>query len=75
MLTVARDWAARLGRAAPWPDDLDAWIAMCHDAGQDRSAQILLRYEAGDWNALHRDACSGRWCSPAGRGRPRRAGH
>jgi hypothetical protein len=55
LLTIARGWAARLGRAAPWPDDLDAWIAMCHDAGQDRSAQILLRYEAGDWNALHRD--------------------
>ncbi len=28
---------------------------MCHEAGQDRSAQILLRYGPGDWNALHRD--------------------
>ena len=28
---------------------------MCHRAGQGRSAQILLRYRAGDWNALHRD--------------------
>ncbi|MEV0502909.1 2OG-Fe(II) oxygenase, partial [Streptomyces spectabilis] len=24
-------------------------------AGQSRSSQILLRYETGDWNALHRD--------------------
>ncbi|MEV4742289.1 2OG-Fe(II) oxygenase [Streptomyces sp. NPDC049555] len=55
LLAVARDWAERLGRPAPWPDDLDAWLAMCHGAGQERSAQILLRYEAGDWNALHRD--------------------
>lgn len=55
LLTVARDWAARLGRPAPWPDDLGDWTAMCHDAGQDRSAQILLRYGEGDWNALHRD--------------------
>ncbi|MFE7316943.1 2OG-Fe(II) oxygenase [Streptomyces sp. NPDC057555] len=55
LLTVARDWSARLGRPAPWPDDLDAWLAQCHEAGQDRSAQILLRYETGDWNALHRD--------------------
>ncbi|MCX5409717.1 2OG-Fe(II) oxygenase [Streptomyces sp. NBC_00335] len=55
LLTIARDWAARLGRPAPWPDSLDEWIAMCHAAGQDRSAQILLRYEEGDWNALHRD--------------------
>lgn len=55
LLTIARDWAARLGRPAPWPDSLDEWIAMCHAAGQDRSAQILLRYDEGDWNALHRD--------------------
>ncbi|WP_066947842.1 2OG-Fe(II) oxygenase [Streptomyces lushanensis] len=55
LLAVARDWADRLGRPAPWPDDLQEWLAMCHEAGQDRSAQILLRYEEGDWNALHRD--------------------
>lgn len=28
---------------------------MCHEAGQRKSSQILLRYGAGDWNALHRD--------------------
>lgn len=28
---------------------------MCHAAGQAKSAQILLRYGPGDWNALHRD--------------------
>ncbi|GGS08029.1 prolyl 4-hydroxylase [Streptomyces aureoverticillatus] len=55
LLPVARDWAARLGRPAPWPDTLDAWIDQCHAAGQSKSSQILLRYESGDWNALHRD--------------------
>ncbi|MFE6402273.1 2OG-Fe(II) oxygenase [Streptomyces alboflavus] len=55
LLAVARDWAARLGRPAPWPDALDAWIEQCHAAGQAKSSQILLRYEGGDWNALHRD--------------------
>ncbi len=55
LLPVARDWAARLGQPAPWPDDLGEWLRMCHEAGQTRSAQILLRYGAGDWNALHRD--------------------
>ncbi|WP_330301398.1 2OG-Fe(II) oxygenase [Streptomyces sp. NBC_00503] len=55
LVGIARDWAERLGRPAPWPDSLDEWLEMCHRAGQDRSAQILLRYGAGDWNALHRD--------------------
>ncbi|MCX4885803.1 MULTISPECIES: 2OG-Fe(II) oxygenase [unclassified Streptomyces] len=55
LLPVARDWAARLDRPAPWPDSLQEWLEACHAAGQDRSAQILLRYGQGDWNALHRD--------------------
>lgn len=55
LLPVARDWAGKLGKEAPWPDTLDGWLTMCHEAGQTKSAQILLRYGAGDWNALHRD--------------------
>ena len=55
LLPIARDWAARLGRPAPWPDRLDDWLEACHRAGQARPTPILLRYQAGDWNALHRD--------------------
>jgi uncharacterized protein len=55
LVPIARDWWAKLGRPAPWPDTLDEWLRMCHDAGQDRPTAILLRYRAGDWNALHRD--------------------
>ena len=55
LLPVARAWADRLGRPAPWPDDLDDWLARCHDAGQTRSTPLLLDYGPGDWNALHRD--------------------
>ncbi|MFJ8477047.1 2OG-Fe(II) oxygenase [Kitasatospora sp. NPDC094011] len=55
LLTVARGWAAKLGRPAPWPDSLDEWLERCHAAGQAKSSQILLRYGPGDWNALHRD--------------------
>ena len=55
LLPIARDWQAKLGRPAPWPDTLDEWLRMCHDAGQRKPTAILLRYQAGDWNALHRD--------------------
>ncbi|MFE7540692.1 2OG-Fe(II) oxygenase [Streptomyces platensis] len=55
LLEIARDWADKLGRPAPWPDTLEEWLTMCHEAGQTKSSQILLRYGPGDWNALHRD--------------------
>lgn len=55
LLPIARDWAERLGRPAPWPDDFDEWLDACHAAGQTRPTPLLLRYGPGDWNALHRD--------------------
>ncbi|WP_181768410.1 2OG-Fe(II) oxygenase [Streptomyces albidus (ex Kaewkla and Franco 2022)] len=55
LLPVARDWYAKLGREAEWPETLAEWLAVCHEAGQRRPTPILLRYEQGDWNALHRD--------------------
>ena len=55
LLPIARDWAARLRRPAPWPDRLDDWLEQCHAAGQTRSTPLMLRYGPGDWNALHRD--------------------
>ncbi|TWS23287.1 proline hydroxylase [Tsukamurella sputi] len=55
LLPIARRWWERLGRESPWPDDLDEWLSMCHAAGQRKSTAILLKYGAGDWNALHRD--------------------
>ena len=55
LLPIARDWAARHDRPAPWPDDFEAWIDRCHEAGQVRPTPLLLHYGPGDWNALHRD--------------------
>jgi hypothetical protein len=55
LLPIARDWAERLGKPAPWPDDFAEWLDMCHEAGQTKPTPILLRYQEGDWNALHRD--------------------
>ena len=55
LLDVARTWYERLGRPAPWPDDLADWLDACHRNGQERPTPLLLRYGPGDWNALHRD--------------------
>jgi hypothetical protein len=55
LLPIAQDWSAKLRRPAPWPDTLDEWLRMCHEAGQTKPTPILLRYRADDWNALHRD--------------------
>jgi hypothetical protein len=55
LLPIARDWWHKLGRDPEWPDELDDWLEVCHRAGQRRPTPILLRYQAGDWNALHRD--------------------
>jgi hypothetical protein len=55
LLPIARDWWAKLGRPAPWPDSLDEWLDMCHRAGQPKPTAILFRYGEKDWNALHRD--------------------
>lgn len=55
LLPIARDWWSKLGREAIWPDTLNAWLDMCHKAGQDKSTAILLKYGEKDWNALHRD--------------------
>jgi uncharacterized protein len=55
LLPIAREWAARLGRPSPWPEELGDWLAQCHAAGQARPTPLMLRYAKGDWNALHRD--------------------
>jgi hypothetical protein len=55
LLPIARDWYDQLGRPARWPDSLDAWLDICHAAGQTKPTPLLLSYGPGDWNALHRD--------------------
>ncbi|OWY61459.1 proline hydroxylase, partial [cyanobacterium TDX16] len=55
LLPIAREWAERLGQDVPWPDQLGDWLDRCHRAGQTRPTPLMLRYGAGDWNALHRD--------------------
>ncbi len=56
LAATARDWARRLHRdPEQFPPTLREFLARCDDAGQRRPTPLLLRYSAGDWNALHQD--------------------
>ena len=52
---VANDWNEKLGLTLRYPADLDTWLNTCHKAGQNRATPLILKYDAGDWNALHQD--------------------
>jgi hypothetical protein len=52
---IANRWCERLGEAGRFPPALDDWLAACRAAGQTRPTPLLLHYEAGDYNCLHRD--------------------
>lgn len=51
---IANAWATRL-RTREYPPALDEFLAECHAAGQTKPTPLLLRYRAGDHNALHQD--------------------
>jgi hypothetical protein len=52
---TANRWRERLREAADLPPALAGYLERCHAAGQARPTPLLLRYEAGGYNRLHRD--------------------
>jgi hypothetical protein len=55
LVPAANAWSARLGSKVRFPPALGLMLDLCHDAGQARPTALLLRYHAGDYNALHQD--------------------
>jgi hypothetical protein len=52
---VANAWAKALAGDACYPPALAEFVAHCHANGQMRPTPLMLRYRAGDHNALHQD--------------------
>jgi hypothetical protein len=44
-----------LGRRERFPASLGAFLRHCAERGQEQPTPLLLRYEAGGYNCLHRD--------------------
>jgi uncharacterized protein len=55
LAAIANGWAERLGEPRRFPISLDAWLALCHAAGQQRPTPLILKYGPGDYNCLHQD--------------------
>jgi hypothetical protein len=52
---VANSWQRLLGEGEMYPPEWEAFRAVCRQAGQAKSAVLLLKYGPGGFNALHRD--------------------
>ncbi|MFD1610704.1 2OG-Fe(II) oxygenase [Sphingomonas tabacisoli] len=55
LATIANMWAERFGQRSRFPETHAEFLDRCHVEGQVRPTPLILRYQPGDWNALHQD--------------------
>ncbi len=52
---IVNRWNEAMGIDIRYPENHEAFLVRCHQAGQLRPTPLLLQYEQGDYNCLHQD--------------------
>ncbi len=55
LVPIANGWNERMTLETRFPDKHSDYIALCHNAGQERPTPLLLQYVENDFNCLHQD--------------------
>ena len=55
LAAIANRWQTQLGLDARYPPTHDAYLEVCHAAGQTRPTPLILKYGPDDYNCLHQD--------------------